>query len=278
MKYPLIFLSLILSSYACNTAGESSEVSESDSLSVEQTTTDDSGVDIEIIQEGQGPKPNPGDIVTVHYTGTLPSTGEVFDSSVEKNRPFLFAIGKGHVIPGWDIGIAKLNVGAKAILHIPANLAYGDRATGPIPPNSDLDFEVEILNIEPAPKPIVHSPYDTEGMDERVTDSGIRYFLIEEGDGANISAGSRVKVHYYGYFPETAEKFDNSFERGQPIQVIVGQGQVIPGWEEALTLLKDGGKGKFIIPSSLAYGERGYPGIIPPNADLAFDLQIMKVE
>jgi FKBP-type peptidyl-prolyl cis-trans isomerase len=60
--------------------------------------------------------------------------------------------------------------------------------------------------------------------------------------------------------------------------VIVGQGQVIPGWEEALTLLKDGGKGKFIIPSSLAYGERGYPGIIPPNADLAFDLQIMKVE
>ncbi|MBG66048.1 MAG: peptidylprolyl isomerase, partial [Flavobacteriales bacterium] len=99
------------------------------------------------------------------------------------------------------------------------------------------------------------------------TKSGLAYFMIKEGNGAQAEAGKTVSVHYTGKLAD-GSKFDSSHDRGQPIEFPLGQGRVIPGWDEGIALLKVGGKATFIIPPNLAYGERGAGGVIPPNATL----------
>ena len=97
--------------------------------------------------EGTGVSPQPGQIVQVHYTGTL-ENGTKFDSSVDRRQPFEFPIGVGRVIKGWDEGVMTMKVGGKRKLVIPAELGYGSRGIGPIPPNSTLIFDVELLAVK----------------------------------------------------------------------------------------------------------------------------------
>ncbi|MDP6593891.1 MAG: FKBP-type peptidyl-prolyl cis-trans isomerase [Candidatus Marinimicrobia bacterium] len=106
----------------------------------------DSGLKYVDMKVGDGESPQAGQLVTVHYTGWL-EDGTKFDSSVDKNRPFEFTIGAGRVIKGWDEGVMTMKVGGKRKLTIPSELGYGARGIGPIPPNSTLIFEVELLAI-----------------------------------------------------------------------------------------------------------------------------------
>ncbi len=115
----------------------------------------------------------------------------------------------------------------------------------------------------------------SEGFEQ--TESGLRYQIIQEGNGERPDAGQTVAVHYKGMFPDGTE-FDNSFKRGNPIEFPVGTGQVISGWDEGIQLLKVGDKARFVIPSHLAYGSRGAGGVIPPNATLVFDVELMDVK
>ena len=107
----------------------------------------DNGLSYKIITVGTGEVAESGNTVTVHYTGTF-EDGRVFDSSVTRNQPFVFQLGAGRVIQGWDLGVAGMKVGEKRILRIPSNLAYGTRGAGDaIPPNTDLVFEIELLSV-----------------------------------------------------------------------------------------------------------------------------------
>lgn len=271
-----LFMMLVLLTSACSQPGSQEEAAgEAESSAVMQLK---SGLGIEILDEGTGVEVDSGDLVAVHYTGTLKSTGEVFDSSYERGKPFEFPVGKGRVIKGWDEGIAKLRGGAKAKLDIPANLAYGSRANGKIPANSDLIFEVEVVTVHKRPKPKGHVRFDTTGIEAVTTNSGLKYYIIEAGQGPAAEVGKMAKVHYAGYFKDGGQQFDGSFDRGVPFDVAVGKGMVIPGWDEGISLLHEGTKAVLVIPSYLAYGERGYPDIIPPNADLIFDVQVVSVK
>lgn len=121
--------------------------SETDAMSDETLVTTDSGLQYVEVVEGTGAMPQPGQRVTVHYTGTL-EDGTKFDSSRDRGRPFTFQIGVGQVIKGWDEGVGTMRVGGQRKLVIPSELGYGSRgAGGVIPPNATLIFDVELLRI-----------------------------------------------------------------------------------------------------------------------------------
>lgn len=105
------------------------------------------------------------------------------------------------------------------------------------------------------------------------TASGIQYVILEQGTGKTHTKGETAKVHYIGMTTDGKE-FDSSFSRGETFSVPVGQGQVIPGWDEILSTLSVGTKSIVIIPSGLAYGDKGAGGVIPPNANLIFYMDI----
>ena len=109
-------------------------------------------------------------------------------------------------------------------------------------------------------------------MDVKRTESGIYYTIEKEGEGEHPTTSSKVTAHYKGYLLD-GQVFDSSYKRGQPLEF--GLGQVIPGWQEAIPMLKKGGKGTFIIPSGLAYGQRGAGNAIPPNAVLVFEIELV---
>lgn len=109
------------------------------------------------------------------------------------------------------------------------------------------------------------------------TESGLYYKHIQKGEGAKPEKGQTVAVHYKGMLPNGTE-FDSSYKRGKPIEFPVGMGNVIEGWDEGILLLNKGDKARFVIPSHLAYGEQGAGGVIPPNATLVFDVELMEIK
>lgn len=113
------------------------------------------------------------------------------------------------------------------------------------------------------------------GYDE--TPSGLRYKILQEGNGKPATKGSNVSVHYKGQLVD-GQVFDSSYQRKEPIDFTIGVGQVISGWDEGIQLLKVGDKARFVIPSNLAYGSQGAGGVIPPNATLIFDVELMDVK
>lgn len=108
------------------------------------------------------------------------------------------------------------------------------------------------------------------------TASGLKYTDLVVGKGASPVAGKQVKVHYTGTL-ENGKKFDSSVDRNEPFSFVIGVGQVIPGWDEGVMTMKVGGKRKLIIPSKLGYGASGAGGVIPPNATLLFDVELLDV-
>ena len=117
---------------------------------------------------------------------------------------------------------------------------------------------------------------DKESVGFQQTDSGLRYQIIQEGAGQQVANGQTVSVHYKGQLLD-GTVFDSSYKRQQPIDFVLGQGQVIPGWDEGVSLLKVGDKARFVIPSDLAYGSRGAGSVIPPDAALIFDVELVAV-
>jgi len=279
MKYLfLIAISwAVLSSSKCNdkSAGSADQGTQAASAAshTPDTVTTATGLRYIIWKKGRGMKAEAGDNVFVHYAGRLLS-GAPFDNSYDRGKPFDFPLGGGRVIKGWDEGIAYLHVGDSATLIIPANLGYGSVERPNIPANSTLIFDVQLMDVKRTVKPV---PYETGGRDTITTASGLRYIRLNETSGVQAVAGKEVSVHYTGYL-QNGTVFDSSISRGQPITFPLGQGRVIKGWDEGIALLKVGEKARLLIPSALAYGDRGAGGLIPPGADLIFDVELVAVK
>jgi FKBP-type peptidyl-prolyl cis-trans isomerase len=263
------------------------------------------GIYYVVNKTSDGAKVNNGDFISVHYTGKL-LNGTKFDSSVDRGEPISFKIGIGQVIQGWEKGIPLFKVGEKGSIYIPANLAYGERgAGGVIPPNSPLIFDIEVvestdeasymekqkamqikMQAEEEARRGQQSKIDKAIIEKYVADhqlkvkylpSGLAYYMTEEGTGDLVKPGNTAVVHYTGKLLD-GTKFDSSKDRNQPFPVQVGANRVIQGWEQGLQVFKAGGKGTLIIPSTLAYGERGAGGTIQPNSVLLFDIEVLEVK
>lgn len=235
------------------------------------TVTTESGLKYIDVAKGEGDKSVAGKRVTVHYTGWF-TDGKKFDSSKDRNQPFTLEIGAGQVIKGWDEGLQGMAIGAKRMLIIPPELAYGRGGRG-IPPNSTLIFEVEMLGITDPPPPPVMPEYNEKDIVK--TPSGLGYIVIKEGTGPQPKSGQNIKVHYSGWLT-SGKLFDSSIQRGSPIQFPLGMGKVIRGWDEGLAMMKEGGKRLLIIPPDLAYGSADR-GVIPPNSTLIFEVELVEV-
>ncbi|MCE9580994.1 MAG: FKBP-type peptidyl-prolyl cis-trans isomerase [Planctomycetes bacterium] len=110
--------------------------------------------------------------------------------------------------------------------------------------------------------------------DPVTTPSGLKYEDLVPGTGASPTPGSNVKVHYTGWLTD-GKKFDSSKDHGQPFEFPIGKGRVIKGWDEGVATMKIGGKRKLTIPPGLAYGAQGAGGVIPPNATLVFEVELL---
>jgi peptidylprolyl isomerase len=120
-------------------------------------------------------------------------------------------------------------------------------------------------------------PGDPTSMEKQVTKSGLEYIDQVIGTGAEPKTGDKVTVHYTGYLTD-GKKFDSSVDRNKPFTFVIGLGQVIKGWDEGVASMKVGGKRKLLIPANLGYGMRGAGGVIPPNADLVFDVELISIQ
>lgn len=121
---------------------------------------------------------------------------------------------------------------------------------------------------------------ESSSMQRQTTTSGLQYEIIQEGTGATPAKGQRVTVHYTGWLDNNGQlgkKFDSSVDRGQPFTFVIGRGQVIRGWDEGVLDMRIGEKRRLIIPASLGYGAHGAGGVIPPNAILIFDVELLNV-
>lgn len=241
-------------------------------LDIADFTTTDSGLQYYDIVAGVGDTPAIGDNVTVEFTIWVQDSLKYIVSSQLNGQPLTFTLGKGDVVfPGWDEGVSTMQTGGKRQLVVPSDLALGEIEAPGIPANSTLIVEVELLSWEPTPKPAT-----VDEVDYTVTDSGLKYYDLVAGSGPVPTAGQTVEVHYTGWLLD-GTVFDSSYDRGQTFTLVLGAGNVIPGWDEGLASMTVGSKRQLVIPPDLAYGEAGAGGAIPPNATLIFEVELIAV-
>jgi peptidylprolyl isomerase len=243
----------------------------------------EAGLQYIVVEEGteDGATPNIDSTVQVYYEGRL-TDGTTFDGNFDAGRPAIFGVGQ--VIAGWTQGLQLMSEGDEFIFYIPSELGYGQspRPGGIIKPGDDLIFRVQLQKVF-TPKPAdqeawdTYTPWDSTHVDVQATDSGLEHVVLDSGaaDGPSPAPEDTVVVFYEGRFADTGEVFDSAYQRGQP--VMFEANGVIPGWQEALSMMRPGDRWLIHIPSDIAYGERGYPGAIPPNTDLDFEVELIDV-
>ena len=224
--------------------------------SKDSLTTTPSGLKYADLVVGTGATPAVTDQVTVNYTGTL-DNGTVFDASSQHGGPASFPLNR--VIKGWTEGVSTMKVGGTRKLVVPPDLAYGAQGygNGVIPPNATLTFIVELLDTKPTPQ--------------------VKIEDTQPGSGAAAKAGDTLVVNYTGKLQD-GTMFDTSVGK-TPFEFKLGNGEVIPGWDQGLVGMRVGGKRTLTIPPDLGYGAQGAAGgAIPPNATLIFDVELVNIK
>lgn len=178
----------------------------------------------------------------------------------------------GYVVEGQDI-VDEIQQGDK--INTLEIMRKGDQAEAFDAVQTFKNFNASKTEREAEEKAIIEDKMKAlVDADFSNTESGLQYKVLKEGSGEKLQAGKSVDIHYTGKLSD-GQVFDSSLQRNQPINFVLGQGQVISGWDEGLQLLSKGAKAQFVIPPHLAYGAREIPGVIPANSILIFDIEIM---
>ncbi len=219
---------------------------------------------------GDGRLPQDGDAVIMDYflwrEDGLPLGNAQFEGT-----PLVAVLGSGQLFPGWQEGLSTMKVGGERQMVIPPELAFGEQGAGEsIPPGTTLIAEVDLISVVPVPAP--GSMTQVSGEDYEVTESGLKYYDIEAGDGPLLEPDEHVAIHYTGWL-EDGTKIDSSIDRGQPVIFEPGKGQMVEGFEEGISTMRVGGKRQMVIPPELAFGEQERE-TIPPNSTLIFEVEL----
>ncbi|MED6177342.1 70 kDa peptidyl-prolyl isomerase [Stylosanthes scabra] len=221
------------------------------------------GLKKKLLKEGQGwDTPEVGDEVEVHYTGTL-LDGTKFDSSRDRDSTFKFTLGQGQVIKGWDEGIKTMKKGENALFTIPPALAYGASGSPPtIPPNSTLQFDVELLS--------------WTSVKDICKDGGIFKKIVKEGEGwENPKDPDEVLAKY-----EVSLEDGKAVAKSDGVEFTVREGHYCPALSKAVKTMKKGEKVILTVKPQYGFGEKGKPaageeGAVPPNATLQITLELV---
>lgn len=249
-------------------------------------------------------KPDPGDILSLNMVYSIEDS-VLFDnklSGMPVYLPFMDSQYPGDIFEA----LSMMSVGDSATFKIDAaNFYLYTAGMMEVPDfvkeNSKLSFHIKLLKSmdeeefaaeeqrmmeEQIAKDMLRAEEEeglrleylaAEGITEEPTASGLYYIEKQKGDGPKVEAGNTVKVHYEGRLID-GTVFDSSYERGEPIEFVVGQGWVIPGWDEGITMMHVGGKARLVIPSHLGYGERGAGPTIPAFSTLVFDVEVVEAK
>ena len=219
----------------------------------------DTGVRVEVLEEGSGPKPDDGRYVAIEFEAFLAADGSSLGTNPE-GEPFIFRlVDDGTSIPGLRDAVRVLSEGARARVEIPAARAYADVGKHPIPANADLVYELTLTHI------FERSP------------SGLQYVVLDPGQGPRVGDDDHVVIEYRGILLETGREFASSRKRHRPEEFKLGQGLALPAWEEGLRLLGRGGHCWLAVPPALGYGDTGRLPVVPPGVDLLYDLHLKGV-
>ncbi len=230
-------------------------------------------VDTQILKAGTGEPVKKRQLVQVHYTGWL-ADSTMFDSSRDRGEPLEFLLGSGQVIMGWNIGIEGMKLGEIRSLKIPAALAYGNSSVGPIPANSDLLFEVELIGAQKSLEP--DTLLKPDAFKWKTLQPGIEIFDEKEGAGTELHTGMELAFHYTGWL-SNGHKFGSSKDLGKPSKVVLGMGKLVKGLEFGLESLKQGGVRWLRLSPSMGYGPVSMTNV-PANSTLIFRIQADAVE
>ncbi|MCL2101632.1 MAG: FKBP-type peptidyl-prolyl cis-trans isomerase [Fibromonadales bacterium] len=225
-------------------------------------------VAIEVFKEGEGDPVKTRQLVQVHYTGWLTDSTK-FDSSRDRGEPLEFMLGAGQVIRGWDIGIEGMKPGEIRNLKIPSALAYGSNAVGPIPANSDLLFQVELVSAQKGLDP--DTLLKPDALKWKTLLPGVEIFDEKIGTGAELRTGMELEFHHTGWLAN-GHKFASSKDVGRAAKAVLGMGKLVKGLELGLESLKQGGVRWVRVSPSMAYGPVPMTNI-PANSMLIFRIQ-----
>lgn len=250
--------------------------------------------------KGNGALLTVGSFVDANIIATALS-GDKFIDTYAENKPYTLEVGTGQLGNGFEVAIKGMKKGGKLTLISPSSMAFGEKGIqGYIPPFSPVVYEIEILSVMTAEEMKVKRDAEqkkaaeeaskmqgdeqakidayvkSNGITATPTATGLIFVSVAPGTGAQPTTGQKVKVHYTGFLLD-GTKFDSSVDRGQPFEFVLGQGQVIQGWDEALSMMHVGEKVKIVIPSRIAYGERGAGASIPPFAPLMFEVELLEI-
>ncbi len=282
-KNVAVALLILVAGYACKNE-EKFEASED-------------GYQYRFVVNGEGELPKEGDVIFYNMKYTTETDSLLYESKPEQPTPIPYNEQYWNSLGPLYKAFQKIKVGDSIIIKIPTKKLFEESFNAKVP--EGINAEGEIIFYIGAEKILTQPEMEAEirakseeqlkkeegiiddflaqnNLEAQVTESGLRYIIEEEGTGSYPQPGDRVSVHYTGKLLD-GKKFDSSHDRNEPLQFVIGRGQVIRGWDEGIALLKEGGKAKLIIPSSLAYGERGAGDVIGPNSVLIFDVELVGI-
>ena len=232
------------------------------------------------IRSGTGREAQDGDTLIVDYIGIRAEDGAIFDESYSRGTPFEFPLGRGGVIQGWDDGLIGAQAGTMVKLDVPAALAYGDEPPGgessAIQPGDALSFILEVRAVIP-PVTADDAPLDLQ-IEPSVGATEVTVTELVAGDGAAVELGDTAVIHLLLVRGDNEVVLFNTWERSDPFQIVMEEGQTLPGVFEGLQGARVGSRLAIAMPPSAAFGEQGETSLgLPAGVDLIAIVDVVGV-